>query len=468
MNFTNDKTKNRKRFAEQITKIIKGDTSKYTDVSDDSLVIAVDAPWGTGKTTFIDMWCNYLANDDGLYVINYNSWENDDWDDAFIPLLSHLVKEISDLDSDIGKQLKVNLMNLMQYIGKQALSKVFSKIDKVMAEKLIDIVNGIKEDDFNDWFDESISYEELKKLIKAFDIQKILESIKSEKIAGFLFQTKERLSILDEYQNYIKAKKSFLKCLNMIHENHKDKKIVFFIDELDRCRPKFAIETLEIIKHFMKLENVVFVISIDMEQLSHSVATHYGQNMDSQGYLRRFFHLHFKLKNSLQAVRNYISSICSDTPIDTAVFNKCAMALNLSIRDINHVKKNLVILHEVTLFNVYNDIILYFYYSMLMLKLKYPDIYKFILEENWTLSINSNSRTKLLDCSMLKNVEGMGRILSKLAEGNVLQNVGVIKKNIDRNNREDYAWLLSDDRSLFDKYTVGEYIDEQLDLISEY
>ncbi len=45
------------------------------------------------------------------------------------------------------------------------------------------------------------------------------------------------------------------------------KKILFLIDELDRCRPTYAIDFLETIKHLFNLENTAFVIAINLVQL---------------------------------------------------------------------------------------------------------------------------------------------------------------------------------------------------------
>jgi predicted KAP-like P-loop ATPase len=65
------------------------------------------------------------------------------------------------------------------------------------------------------------------------------------------------------------------------YQTKEEKKIVIFIDELDRCRPTYAIEVLERIKHLFGVAGYVFVISLDKEQLSHSIATIYGAKMDS-------------------------------------------------------------------------------------------------------------------------------------------------------------------------------------------
>lgn len=67
------------------------------------------------------------------------------------------------------------------------------------------------------------------------------------------------------------------------------KKLVIIIDELDRCKPLFAIQTLEIVKHFLDVKDVVFIFAVDLEQLSHSVESIYGFGMDASGYLCKFF-----------------------------------------------------------------------------------------------------------------------------------------------------------------------------------
>lgn len=66
-------------------------------------------------------------------------------------------------------------------------------------------------------------------------------------------------------------------------------KLVIFIDELDRCRPNFAIEMLERIKHYFDDDRIIFVASINREQLIHSISKYYGTNFDSTGYLDKFF-----------------------------------------------------------------------------------------------------------------------------------------------------------------------------------
>lgn len=76
------------------------------------------------------------------------------------------------------------------------------------------------------------------------------------------------------------------------------KPVYIFIDELDRCRPTFAIELLERIKHLFEVTGCKFIIATDTLQLSHSIRAVYGTGFASEKYLKRFFDAEFSLDNT--------------------------------------------------------------------------------------------------------------------------------------------------------------------------
>ena len=80
-----------------------------------------------------------------------------------------------------------------------------------------------------------------------------------------------------------------------LSDQHNNKPLVIAIDELDRCRPSYAVELLEIAKHFFSVDGIVFVLAIDKSQLTHAIKALYGNEFDSIGYLRRFIDLDFQL-----------------------------------------------------------------------------------------------------------------------------------------------------------------------------
>ncbi len=73
--------------------------------------------------------------------------------------------------------------------------------------------------------------------------------------------------------------------------------ITIIVDELDRCRPTYAIKVLEEIKHLFDVPGVAFLLGLHGQQLEHSVRAAYGQGFDSAAYLRRFFNRRYSLKS---------------------------------------------------------------------------------------------------------------------------------------------------------------------------
>ena len=73
-------------------------------------------------------------------------------------------------------------------------------------------------------------------------------------------------------------------------------RLIFVIDELDRCRPSFAVELLEVVKHYFMRDNVTFIITTNVNQLSHTIKKYYGSDFDGYAYLNKFFDFIFSLR----------------------------------------------------------------------------------------------------------------------------------------------------------------------------
>ena len=67
-----------------------------------------------------------------------------------------------------------------------------------------------------------------------------------------------------------------------------NKKLIIFVDELDRCRPSYAIQILECIKHLFDVPGVIFILAIDVEQLEATIEKTYGAADSGESYLRKF------------------------------------------------------------------------------------------------------------------------------------------------------------------------------------
>lgn len=237
---------NRKETGEALTEFVLS--------ANDSVVVCIDAPWGQGKTTFLRMWEQHLKNND-IPTIYFNAWESDFSDDALVCLIGEISASITEL-SKTGDESKAR-----EYLGKtKDIGIALLKRSVPVAAKIV--------------------------TAGALDLDKITE----QALAGLAESiAKEQL---ERYENSKKSIKSFRKAISQLASSTTDpdnpKPLVFIIDELDRCRPNFAIEILEKAKHFFNVDNIVFVLGADKKQLGSSIKAIYGEGLNVNGYLRRF------------------------------------------------------------------------------------------------------------------------------------------------------------------------------------
>lgn len=345
----------RKRIAKNLTNIILG--------KNEPLVISLDSEWGTGKTTFIHMWKNLLDSDykEDFKTIYFNAWENDYIKDPLLAIFSELEQQIKEDEPKIIQafsSLKEAVKPYVQMgtsVGVKVLSQgILEKNDFSLGDKLDS------------------------------DLIKISKELGELAISEISTAKKLRRELKIEMSKY---------------QSSTGKKIIFFIDELDRCRPTFAIELLEVIKHLFDIDNFIFIVSIDKEQLSHSVATIYGQNMDTVGYLRRFFDLDYKLpkvdlNKYIQIKNQSISTIYSNVELLFFFLGELISLYNFSLRDIEKLYYYLdVLLPQISEFKlnsreytqVYTATLSYLYANLIILKIKDPIVYKKIMDCNYTV-----------------------------------------------------------------------------------
>lgn len=232
----------RKDSAERLADMLAGQNGPLT--------IGLNAPWGEGKTFFLKRFQKTYENRHGCAVY-FNAWQDDFLDDPLLSLLCQLRKAIDGLPQEtLVDSVKQAVLPVLKHAG-IAMFKSFVK-----SAAKIDI--------------DAISAEELE--------------TRTEKLIG-------------EYATASASRDELVKALHKLAKTVRDwsgRPLVIIVDELDRCRPTFAIETLERIKHLFAVENIVFVLGIDRLQLESSIRSVYGE-IDAQGYLQRFVDVEFVL-----------------------------------------------------------------------------------------------------------------------------------------------------------------------------
>jgi hypothetical protein len=222
----------------------------------DGFVLAINNEWGTGKTTFAKMWMQSLSND-GFQTVYFNAWENDFLDDPRVAIMAELKPLIKG---------KVD--------GEKLFKSVLEKgavLTKTVAPALL--MSLIK-----------------KHVVDTGPLEEAIKNV-TEATAGILEEQ------IREYSDKKKTVAEFRKELeSFVKKKDSDKPLIFIIDELDRCRPNYAVEVLEQLKHFFSVDGIVFVLSIDKQHLASSVRGFYGsEGINTDEYLRRFIDLEYSL-----------------------------------------------------------------------------------------------------------------------------------------------------------------------------
>ena len=246
-------------------------------------VLALDSPWGTGKTTIVKMLQAKLAFDQ-FQCVYFNAWKVDYVTDPLVALVS-VLDDIHLTEDQAETAFRGHL-------------KTAKKITSVVAKRAV--VAGVKAATLGMWDIES-------------DIEKIAADAAGE-VAGNLvdaFQKEKRA--LEEFRVEVE------KAINQLKAAGKKENLVFFIDELDRCRPTFAIEMLERVKHLFDVPNIVFVLAVDKLQLEASTAAVYGEKIDAPEYLRRFIDLDYGIP--LLQSKKFTSTLLTRFELD-AEFSK--------------------------------------------------------------------------------------------------------------------------------------------------
>ena len=223
-------------------------------------VLAVDAPWGAGKTTFLNMLARHLRNQE-FPVVEFNAWETDFTSDPFLALSEELTNGVREYT--VGP-----LSDEIEKVKSAAKDVVRLAVPSVIRLATAGIL----------------------------DISPLIEKEAGQALASF---AKKRLSeYLDARTSLQTFRASLGEFATRLAESKHNLPLIVVIDELDRCRPSYAVELLETAKHLFMVDGVVFVLAVNRSELAHSVRAIYGSDFDAPGYLRRFFDVDFRLPNA--------------------------------------------------------------------------------------------------------------------------------------------------------------------------
>ena len=258
----------RKSFGDQLTRIVKS--------LEGPSVLLLDAPWGSGKTTFLRMWRGELTKE-GVSCTYFDAFANDYQEDAFLAFASQIIEEADERapNSKAIKDFKTKAFQVAKILGRAALRVSVHALSAGMVQG--EALEKAAESIAKDAGDETANA--LDEVLKAR-----LENHASDRKIFEEF----RLALSTLASDLSSSKKNYNAEQSL--QNTSATPLVFIIDELDRCRPSFALEILEKVKHFFSVPNVVFILVSSLPQLQAMVKYNYG-DIDALTYLEKFYHL---------------------------------------------------------------------------------------------------------------------------------------------------------------------------------
>lgn len=230
------------------------------EFTEGSLVASLNARFGQGKSSLLKMWENDLherreKEPQTALVINLNAWDSDYYGEPLIPIISELVDSITEHlpDRDSSKEQLI--------------------------EKAKDVA----------WFFAGLANSAIP--LDAFGAGDIVEQKKKAREGQ---KEAIRPDMLDDYR---KRKDAILHLKRLLKETigGDQPKAFVFIDELDRCRPDYAVSYLETIKHVFDIHGLVFVLAVDYDHLENSAMALYGPKLKFPEYFRKFVHRSFEM-----------------------------------------------------------------------------------------------------------------------------------------------------------------------------
>lgn len=299
---------------------IKNDTvSRQTDIKrlislldeiEPPFSICVDAPWGDGKTIFVKSAQMVLESrnpnlDTGVMehtlsdVIDENSMKTEI--SEFLPVYFNAWKNDM-LDNPLGSVIASIAADCNMDWG------ISSDGALQRAAALIDLIGGLLGCNLN-------------------------TSIFLEGLSGS--------RLIEEYQKRRELENEISDFINSILAE-KAEKLVLFIDELDRCKPEYAIRLLSDIKCLFENERVIVVYSADLEQLANALEGFYGGSFSTQKYLERFYDRRFEMAPVRKKCYLKGSTLLQyDEYRFDSIVNELLQAVPGTMRDINRLKMSI-------------------------------------------------------------------------------------------------------------------------------
>lgn len=247
------------------------------------VTIGVHGDWGAGKSSVLEMIEAGYANNKEVLCLKFNGWRFQGFEDAKIALIEGIVTELVEKRPAL-KQAAGAVENVFRRIDWLKVAKktgglALTAFTGIPAREQIGAIVGSLE----------ALVADPTKLATRDNLSKVLDEAK-----GVLK--------LDDSRNVPEEVEAFRKAFDQLLKDANIKQLVVLIDDLDRCLPDTAIETLEAIRLFVFTAQTAFVVAADEAMIEYAVRKHFPDLPDSTGprdyarnYLEKLIQVPFRI-----------------------------------------------------------------------------------------------------------------------------------------------------------------------------
>jgi hypothetical protein len=250
---------------------------------DRPVTIGVHGDWGAGKSSILEMIEAGFEGKDGVLCLKFNGWRFQGFEDAKIALIEGIVTTLVEKRPALTK-------------AAEAVKDVFHRIDWLKVAKkagglALTTFTGIPTPDQIEAVVGQLRHlaADPAQLATKENIEAAAEGVKS------ILKPAVETNVPEEIEAFRKAFD------NLLGQAGVDQ-LVVLIDDLDRCLPDTAIETLEAVRLFVFTSRTAFVVAADEAMIEYAVRKHFPELPETTGprdyarnYLEKLIQVPFRI-----------------------------------------------------------------------------------------------------------------------------------------------------------------------------
>lgn len=256
------------------------------DRPDEPITVGVHGDWGAGKSSVLEMIEAGFEGEEKVLCLKFNSWRFQGFEDAKIALIEGIVTGLIEKRPALTKTCEAvkDIFRRIDWlkVAKKAGGLAFTAFTGIPSPDQIHAIVGTLE----------VILSDPTKLATKDNVQATIDGVKG------LLKPKDE----GDSNNVPEEINAFRKAFDDLLEKAGVEQLIVLIDDLDRCLPDTAIETLEAVRLFVFTSRTAFVVAADEAMIEYAVRKHFpdlpnttGPQTYARNYLEKLIQVPFRI-----------------------------------------------------------------------------------------------------------------------------------------------------------------------------